>query len=161
MCGSLLLIYNYIVMNVILLTDMEKLGEKYDVVDVKPGYGRNFLIPKRMAIIANATNMAKLEEYRAKQAAESEKRVDEFKAIAAKIEGKTLKIAAKAGTSGKIFGSVTNVQVAQALMEQLGVEIDRKIVDMPEEIKELGEYAAKVKLHKDVIAAVKLDVFAD
>ena len=123
-------------MNVILLTDMEKLGEKYDVVDVKPGYGRNFLIPKRMAIIANATNMARLEDYRAKEAAKSDKLISEFKVLKEKIEANTLKIAAKAGTSGKIFGSVTNVQIAQALAEQLGIDIDRKIVDMPDEIKE-------------------------
>ncbi len=148
-------------MNVILLTDMEKLGEKYDVVSVKPGYGRNFLIPKRMAIIANATNMARLEDFRARKAAENAKLVDEFTVVKDKIEATPLKIAAKAGTSGKIFGSVTNVQVAQALAEQLGVEVDRKIIDMPDEIKELGEYVANIKLHKEVVAAAKLEVFAD
>ncbi|MEM9992251.1 MAG: 50S ribosomal protein L9 [Bacteroidota bacterium] len=148
-------------MNVILLTDLDKLGEKYDVVTVKPGYGRNFLIPKRMAIIANATNLSKLEDYKQKEAEKTAKLVDEFKAVKAKIEAQALKIAAKAGTSGKIFGSVTNVQVAQALAEQVGVEVDRKTIEMPEEIKELGTYTAVVKLHKEVSANAQLEVFAD
>lgn len=148
-------------MNVILLADMNKLGEKYDVVSVKPGYGRNYLIPKRMAIIANATNLAKLEDYKQKEADKTAKLVEEYNVVKAKIEAQPLKIAAKAGTSGKIFGSVTSVQVAQALSEQLGVEIDRKIIDMPEEIKELGAYTAVVKLHREVKAEAQLEVFAD
>ena len=105
--------------------------------------------------------MARLEDYRAKEAAKSDKLISEFQVLKEKIEANTLKIAAKAGTSGKIFGSVTNVQIAQALAEQLGIDIDRKIVDMPDEIKELGDYVAEIKLHKAVVAKAKLNVFAD
>ncbi|MCB0641307.1 MAG: 50S ribosomal protein L9, partial [Phaeodactylibacter sp.] len=96
-------------MEIILLKDIDKVGDKYEVVTVKNGYGRNYLIPKGLAIIANDANRAKLDEHKKKEEAERLKRVAEFQTIADKLEGKVLRIGAKAGTSGKIFGSVTNV----------------------------------------------------
>ena len=144
-------------MNIILLKNIDKVGGKYEVVNVKDGYARNYLIPNKMALIANDTNMRRLEDYRRREAARLAKSLDEYKAIADKLNESLLKIGAKAGTSGKIFGSVTNIQLAQALLDQLEVEVDRKIIDIPE-VKTLGNYEAKVNLHPEVEASVKFEV---
>ena len=111
-----------------------------------------------MAIIANATNLKKLEEIKEKEAAELAARISEFQAIADQLEGKVLKIGAKAGQSGKIFGSVTNIQIANALKEQLDIDVERRIIEMPEEVKMLGEYVAKLNMHKEVEASVAFEV---
>jgi large subunit ribosomal protein L9 len=148
-------------MELILLRDIDKVGEKHTVVTVKDGYGRNFLIPKGYAVIANDSNRGKLDEIKAKEAAELQARVDEFRAIAEQLNGKTIKIGAKAGQSNKIFGSVTNVQIAGAIQEQLNIEIERRKILMPEEIKELGTYIAKLDLHPDVEASINFEVVAE
>ena len=148
-------------MEIILLKDIDKVGNKYEIVTVKNGYGRNYLIPKGWAIIANNTNRQKLDEHKAKEEAERMKRVAEFQAIADKLEGKVLRIGAKAGTSGKIFGSVTNVQIAAALQEQFEVEVERRLIEVPEEVKELGTYAATLKLHPEVSPEVSFEVVAE
>lgn len=148
-------------MEIILLKDVDKLGYKYDVVTVKNGYGRNYLIPQKLAVIANETNRGKRDQIIAKHEAEMAKRVDEFKAIAETLSGAVLKIAAKAGTSGKIFGSVTNIQLVQAIKEQLGVEVERRAIEIPEEVKNLGTYTAIANLHKEVQANVNFEVIAD
>ena len=145
-------------MDIILLQDIDKVGYKHEVVTVKNGYGRNYLIPQKMAIIANATNLKKLEEIKEKEAAELAARISEFQAIADQLEGKVLKIGAKAGQSGKIFGSVTNIQIANALKEQLDIDVERRIIEMPEEVKMLGEYVAKLNMHKEVEASVAFEV---
>lgn len=148
-------------MEIILLKDIEKVGDKHEVVDVKPGFARNYLIPQKLAIIANETNRSKLEEIQRREEEERLARKAEFEEIAQKLEGKVLKIGAKSGTSGKIFGSVTNVQIASALEEELGIEIDRKKIIMPEEIKTLGEYIATLDLHPEVDAKVHFEVVAE
>ncbi|MEM1324785.1 MAG: 50S ribosomal protein L9 [Bacteroidota bacterium] len=148
-------------MDIILLKDIDNLGEKYDVVTVKAGYGRNFLIPQKMAIVANKHNMSRLDEHKAREAEQEAQVIAEQEAIKAKIESKTLTIGAKAGTSGKIFGSVTNVQLGQALESELGVDIDRRLIQIADEVKELGEYTANVKLHKKVNAELKFEVVAE
>lgn len=148
-------------MNIILLQDLDKVGGKFDVVEVKPGYARNYLIPNKMAIIANAANMAKLDEHKARETAKEEAKIGEYQILKEKLEAATLNIGAKAGTSGKIFGSVTSVQIVQAIQNELGVEVDRRIVDMPDEVKELGEYEATVKFHPSVIATMKFAVTAE
>lgn len=145
-------------MNIILLQDIEKVGDIHEVVTVKPGFARNYLIPRGLAITANKTNMAKLDDLKAKQDAEAQKYIDAANALAAKMEGQTLNIVAKAGTSGKIFGSVTSVQIAQQLQEQLGIEIERKNIEIPEEVKNLGTYSAVVTLHKKVVKNINFEV---
>ena len=132
-------------MEVILLKNIITLGDKHDVITVKNGYGRNYLIPKGLAVIANKPNMAKLDELVAKEKAEEDKRVGEFQEILTGLEGKTIKLGVKAGTSGKIFGSITNIQVANALKEQFDLEIPRKKIEV-DDIKELGSYTAKLNL---------------
>ena len=148
-------------MEIILMRDVEKVGDKHEIVTVKDGYGRNFLIPKGFAIIANATNRAKLDEIKAKEAAEEQGRIDEYKAMSEKITASPIKIGAKAGTSGKIFGSVTAIQLSQAIKEQLNLDVERKKISLPDEVKELGTYTGTVKFHPEVVTEFSFEVFAE
>ena len=148
-------------MEVILLKDIDRLGFRHDLVTVKNGYGRNFLIPQGQALIANGTNKAKLETIKMKEESERLARLDEFKQIEEQLKGKTLKIGAKTGTTEKIFGSVSNVQIAQALKEQLEIEVDRRRVTLDKEVKVLGTYTATLDLHPEVQAKVEFEVVKD
>lgn len=148
-------------MDIILLKDVDNLGYKYDIVTVKNGFGRNYLIPQKMAVIANVDNRAKRDEIVAKLEEEMAKRVDEFKAMAETLSGAVLKIGAKAGTSGKIFGSVTSIQLVQAIKEQLNLDVERRTITMTEEVKNLGNYSATANLHKEVEATINFEVVAE
>lgn len=148
-------------MDVILLKDLDKVGDKYEIVSVRPGYGRNFLIPQGVAVIANATNRKKLDDILAKEEAEIAARLSEFQEIAEQLKGQTLKIGAKTGTSGKIFGSITSIQIAQALEEQLNISVERRKVKLPEEIKTVGTYTAVLNLHPEVDSKVDFEVIAE
>jgi len=148
-------------MDIILLKDVDKVGEQYDVVKVKNGYGRNYLIPQGIALIANDTNMRRLADLRKREAAKEAKMVGVYQEIADKLTGKVLKIGAKAGTSGKIFGSVTNIQIAAALKEQFDVDVKRKKIELPQEVKNLGEYKVNLNLHPDVKPVLDIEVVAD
>lgn len=148
-------------MKIILLKDLGKVGDKHEVVTIKDGYGRNFLIPKGLGLIANKTNLAKLDKIKADAAAVEEAKLDEYKQMAAQLEGKKLNIGVKAGTSGKIFGSVSNIQIAAALKDQHGVEIERKKITLPEEIKELGTYEATLDLHSQVSTKIEFELIKE
>lgn len=141
-----------------MLQDVEKVGDKHTVVKVKDGFGRNFLIPKGLAIIANKANRGRLEEMLRHEAAKESKLVDTYKEMAKKLVGQTLKIVVKAASTGKIFGSVSTVQIAQTLKDQLGLEVERKKISLPEEVKTLGTYTANVNFHKDVPATIAFEV---
>lgn len=145
-------------MEIIMLQDVEKVGDKHTVVKVKDGFGRNFLIPKGLAIIANKANRGRLEEMLRHEAAKESKLVDTYKEMAKKLVGQTLKIVVKAASTGKIFGSVSTVQIAQTLKDQLGLEVERKKISLPEEVKTLGTYTANVNFHKDVPATIAFEV---
>ncbi len=148
-------------MNIILLQDIDKVGEKYEVVTVKDGFARNLLIPTKKAVIANQTNLAKLDELKQKHAEELAAQIGEFQSVADRLKDVTLKIGAKAGTSGKIFGSITNTSIAQALRDQCEVEVIRSKVELADEVKELGTFKANVRLHPEVIAEVSFEVVAE
>lgn len=148
-------------MEIILMKDVEHLGYANTIVKVKPGYARNYLIPQGMAIVANEENKGSLMEQIREQEARIAKMTEEAKALAAKIEETVLRIPAKAGTSGKIFGSVTFVQIAAALKEAFDLDVDKKKIKMPEEVKMLGKYNATITLMKDVKALATFDVFND
>lgn len=148
-------------MEIILLKDVEKLGYKHDVVTVKNGYGRNYLIPQGMAVIANVTNKGKLETILADIEAKEAAKLDDYKALAEKLDGQTIKIGVKAGTSGKIFGSVTNLQVANALVEQFESEVERRKIILDENIKEVGTYEVVLQLHKEVTANMNIELVAE
>ncbi len=148
-------------MDIILLKDIDKLGDKHSIVSVKPGYGRNYLIPQGVGVVANAANKKKLETLIADEEAKEAARLEEYRGLAAQIEGQTLKIGVKAGTSGKIFGSVTNVQIAQAIKEQLNMDIERKKIVLPEEVKEVGSYEATINFHKEVSKKLAFELIAE
>jgi large subunit ribosomal protein L9 len=148
-------------MEIILLQDVENLGSKFDLVKVKPGYGRNFLIPKGMAKIANASNKKHLEEIKKQQAAKLAKKLEEIRVLAEKISSTKLIVGTKAGSTGKLFGSITNIQLADALKGQFGIEVDRKKITLNQEIKELGTFKASVHLYKDVNAEFEFEVVTE
>ncbi|MBK7010855.1 MAG: 50S ribosomal protein L9 [Saprospiraceae bacterium] len=148
-------------MDIILLKDMDKLGDKHSVVSVKPGYGRNYLIPQGVGVVANAVNRKKLDTLIAEEEAKESARLEEYRSLAQQMEGKTLKIGVKAGTTGKIFGSVTSVQVSQALKDQLGLDVERKKIVLPEEVKDLGTYQATINLHKEVSTKIEFELIAE
>jgi large subunit ribosomal protein L9 len=148
-------------MEVILKQDMQNLGYENDTVKVKNGYARNYLIPKGIAIIATETNKKVAAEVQRQKSFKEEKLRSDAETKARLIEKLELRIGAKAGTSGKIFGSVNTIQIADAMKEK-GVEVDRKKVEVDgDSIKELGEYVAKVHLYKDIKAEVKFEVYAE
>ena len=137
-------------MQVILKEDILNLGYKDDIVTVKDGYGRNYLIPQGKAVIASESAKKELAENLKQRAHKLAKIKQDAQDLAAKLEGVSLTIATKASATGKIYGSVTNIQVAEALAK-LGHEIDRKIIVVKDAVKEIGSYKAVVKLHKEVL----------
>ena len=146
-------------MEIILKQDVPSLGYKDDIVTVKHGYARNYLIPKGMAIVANETNRKILAEVKKQRSFKEEKIRKEAETLAKALESVVLKIGAKAGTSGKIFGSVNTIQIAQALKDQFSYEIDRKMIEIDDDsIKDLGNYKANIRLHKDVKVEIGFEV---
>ena len=145
-------------MDVILKTDVEHLGEKDELVTVKAGYGRNFLIPQGKAILATASARKMHEETMRQRSHKATKVLEEAQAAADKISGASVKIGAKVGEAGKIFGSVNNIQLAEALKEA-GYDVDRKNIKLSNEaIKEVGTYKATIKLHKEVSVEIEFEV---
>lgn len=147
-------------MDIILKEDVKGLGYKNDTVSVKAGYGRNFLIPQGMAIIASTSNRKMIQENIRQASHKAEKIRGDAQAIADKLGDLTLDIKTKAGESGKIFGAVTALQVADALKEK-GFDIDRKKISFSGAIKELGEHKVTIDLHKDVHHEIALNVVAE
>ncbi len=147
-------------MKVILKENVADLGYKDDVVEVKDGYGRNYLIPQRKAIIASDAALKQLAEDQRQRAHKIAQIKAEAEAAAKAIEGVKLTIGAKTSATGTIFGSVNNIQIAEALAA-LGHEIDRKIIVLKEPVKEVGTYKATIKFHKDVIAEVEFEVVSE
>ena len=148
-------------MDIILIQDVDRLGSKDDVVTVKDGYARNFLIPQKKAIAATETAKKVLAENTKQRAHKEAKLKEAALAIAEKLANKKLKIGAKTSTSGKIFGSVNTIQLAEAINKK-GFEIERKQIILPEDsIKEVGTYTAKIKLHKEVIVDLEFEVVAE
>ena len=148
-------------MQVILIQDVNNLGGAHELVTVKDGYGRNFLIPHKLAVEANSSNMKMLEERRKQIAKKEEKLLAEINDVVSVLQQSPLKIGAKTGTSGKIFGSVTSVQIARAIREQKGYEIDRRRITIIDDIKELGNYKAKIDFGKGHEIEVDLEVIAE
>ena len=149
-------------MQIILIQDVKNLGYKNDIVNVKPGYARNYLIPQGMAILATESARKVLAENMRQQAYKQEKIKKEAQDIATLLEGLTLRIPAKAAATGKIFGSVNNVQIANAIKEAKGIEIDRKQIMIDDDtIKEVGNYTEKIRLHKEVSVDINFEVFAE
>ena len=147
-------------MQVILKEDVQNLGYKDDVVTVKDGYGRNYLIPQGKAVIASPSALKVLAENMKQRAHKLEKIKNDALALAARLEGVSLTIGAKTSSTGKIFGSVNTIQIAEAL-EKAGFEVDRKVIYIKEAVKEVGSYKAQLKLHKDVSVEVPFEVVSE
>jgi len=147
-------------MELILKQDIKNLGEKDDVVNVKPGFGRNFLIPKGYATLATESAKKVLAENLKQAAFKQDKIKKDADAIAAKLEGVKLSIGAKAGETGKIFGSVNTIQIADALKKE-GFDVDRRRITFDTEPKFVGEYTANLNLHKEVKVKVAFEVVAE
>ncbi len=147
-------------MELILKQDIKNLGEKDDVVNVKPGYGRNFLIPKGYATLATESAKKVLAENLKQAAFKQDKIKKDADAIASRLEGVKLSIGAKAGESGKIFGSVNTIQIADALKKE-GFDVDRRRITFETEPKFVGEYIANLNLHKEVKVKVPFEVVAE
>ena len=148
-------------MEIILKQDVQRLGSKDDIVKVKDGYGRNFLIPQGMAVIATPSSKKVLAENIRQRAHKETKLKDEALVVAEKIKALHISIGAKTSTTGKIFGSVNNIQLAEAIAAQ-GIEIDRKSITIPKDgVKEIGKHTAKIKLHREVIIDFEFDVVSE
>ena len=148
-------------MEVILKEDVANLGYKDDIVHVKDGYGRNFLIPQGKAVIASETARKVLAEVLKQRAHKIAKFKEEAEALAEKMKGVSLTIGAKTSSTGTIFGSVTNIQIAEELAK-LGFEVDRKIIRIKEDaVKEVGSYNATVRLHKEVSVEIPFEVISE
>lgn len=148
-------------MDIILLKDIEKVGEKNEVVSVKPGFARNYLIPNGMAKVANKANLKTLNHILKREEAKELEKLSDYQQLLDSLKDKVLRIGAKAGSEGKIFGSVTTLQISQAIKEQLGLEIPRKKINLVEEVKTLGTYQAEVNFHKEVQGTVTFDVVGE
>ena len=148
-------------MEVILIQDVDNLGAKNEIVKVKNGYARNFLLPRQLAVESSTSNRKQLDERMKQVKKKEEKMLAEFNSVVSKLKEAPLKIGAKTGTSGKIFGSVTSLQLSRAIREQKGYEIDRKKISIPEEIKELGTYKANIEFGSGQSAEVEFEVVAE
>jgi large subunit ribosomal protein L9 len=131
-------------MQVILIQDVDNLGGTNELVSVKNGYARNFLIPQKKAVEANASNLKQMEEKQKQLAKKEAKLLSEINSVISVLKGSPLRIGAKTGTSGKIFGSVTSLQLSRAIRDQKGYEIDRKRISITDDVKELGTYKATI-----------------
>ena len=147
-------------MKIILKEDITNLGYKDDVVEVKNGYGRNYLIPQGKAVIASESALKVLAENQRQRAHKLAKIKADAEAVAKTLEGVALTIGAKVSSTGTIFGSVTPIQIADALAKE-GHEIDRKLISLKGAVKEVGKYEAVVKLHKEVQVTIPFEVVAE
>jgi large subunit ribosomal protein L9 len=146
-------------MKVILREDIKNLGYKDDVVEVKSGYGRNYLIPQGKASLATESALKMLAEDLRQREFKQDKLKKDAEAIASKLEGASITVATKAGASGKIFGSITSLQIANALKEK-GFEVDRRKI-VTDDIKELGTHSATVNLFKEISASISIEVITE
>lgn len=147
-------------MEVILKQDIKGLGYKYDVVKVKPGYGRNYLIPEGLAMVANKASLKERAENVKQATFKQEKLKNDAVALGENLKSLTLSLGAKVGENGRIFGAITTLQVADALKNK-GFEVDRRRLEIKADIKELGTYTVEADLHREVKAEFSIEVVAE
>ena len=147
-------------MRVVLRDDVDNLGKKGEVVDVADGYARNFLVPRGLALKASAGSQKQADAMRRNREARERRDREGAQALAAQFEGRTITIKARAGGEGRLFGSVTAVDIAEAVQKQTGADIDRRRLTLDEPLKELGGVDLQVRLHPDVVATIHVEVEA-
>ena len=145
-------------MKIILLQDVKSVGKKGDIIEANDGYARNFLIPKKMGVPANAENMNNLKLQKSNEAKIAQEQLEEAQNFAKELESKEVVLFIKAGEGGKTFGSVSSKEIANAYKEQCGITIDKKKIQLPESIKNFGVYEVKIKLHPKVTGTLKVKV---
>lgn len=148
-------------MDVILIKDVDNLGGANEVVKVRNGYARNFLIPQKVAVEASPSNLKQLEEKRKQLKKKEDQMLAAINEVIAKLKDGALRLTAKTGTSGKIFGSITSLQISRAIREQKGYEIDRRKVSIADEVKELGSYKATIDFGNGKSTEVEFEVVAE
>ena len=148
-------------MEIILIQDVDNLGGKNELLKVRNGYARNFLIPRGLAVEANPSNRKQLDERLKVVKKKEDQMLAQFNSVIAKLNEAPLKVGAKTGTSGKIFGSVTPLQLSRAIRDQKGYEIDRKKIHITDEVKELGSYKASIDFGNGQHAEVAFEVVAE
>lgn len=145
-------------MKIILLQDEKKLGKKGDIIEASEGYARNYILPKKIGVEANAKNMNDLKLQKANDEKVAKEQLEAAKAMAADLETKQVVVKIKAGEGGRTFGSVSTKEIATAFKEQHGVDIDKKKIVLPESIKSFGSYEVSVKLHPQVMGKLTVKV---
>ena len=148
-------------MEVILIQDVDNLGAANEVVKVRNGYARNFLLPRQLAVESSPSNRKQLEERMKQVKKKEEKMLAEINNVIGKLKEAPLRLGAKTGTSGKIFGSVTSLQLSRAIREQRGYEIDRRKITMPDDVKELGTYQATIEFGNGQSTEIDFEVVAE
>lgn len=148
-------------MQVILIKDVDNLGAAHELVEVRPGYARNYLIPQKYAIEASGSNMKVLEERRKQLQKKEDKLMAEIAKVTEVLKASPVKVGAKVGTSGKIFGSVTAIQLGRAIREQKGYEIDRRRISIVDDVKEAGTYKAQIDFGKDNVVEMEFEVVGE
>lgn len=148
-------------MQVILIQDVDNLGGKNELVNVKNGYARNYLIPQKFAVEANPSNLKQLQERQKVQAKKEAAMLAEINKVIEVLKSAPVKVGAKTGTSGKIFGAVTALQIARAIRDQKGYEIDRKRISITDEVKELGSFKASIDFGNGNITEIDFEVIGE
>lgn len=148
-------------MQVILIKDVDNLGAAHEAVDVKPGYARNYLIPHKYAVEANGSNVKIMQERQKQLKKREDKLIAEIAKVTEVLKASPVKLGAKVGTSGKIFGSVTSIQLARAIREQKGYEIDRRRISIVDDVKEAGMHKANIDFGKDNVLELEFEVVGE
>ncbi|MCE5286836.1 MAG: 50S ribosomal protein L9 [Pelosinus sp.] len=145
-------------MKVILLQEVKKLGQKGDVIEVSEGYARNFLLPKKLADVATSTNVNNAAQKKASEARKQQQAIDEAKVMASQLGKVELTIAVKTGEGGKLFGSVTSKDIADALEAQHGLKMDKRKIELKEAVKAVGTYPVTVRIHPEISTQIKVHI---
>lgn len=148
-------------MKVILQQDVKKVGSKGDIVEVSEGYGRNFLLPKKLAVEATAANLETAKQKANSAARKKQQATDEARLLAAQLEKVSVKVAVRIGEGGKLFGSVTGKDVADALAKEHGIDVDRRKISLKSEVTGTGEYEAVIKVHPEIQSTIGVVVVAE
>ena len=148
-------------MKVILQQDVKKVGSKGDIVEVSEGYGRNFLMPKKLAVEATAANLETAKQKANSAARKKQQATDEARLLAAQLEKVSVKVAVRIGEGGKLFGSVTGKDVADALAKEHGIDVDRRKISLKSEVTGAGEYEAVIKVHPEIQSTIRVLVIAE
>ena len=148
-------------MKVILLQDVKKLGQKGEIMEVAEGYARNFLLPQKLVAHATADTLNQLQLQKTAQANRRQRQLDEAKLLAAQLGKVEVKVKAKAGEGGKLFGAITSKDIADGVKSQYGIELDRRKIEIPDAIKNLGQATVIIKIHPEVSAEIRVQVIGE